>query len=471
MKQGKVKSRLVVDAKQSKVSAATKKFERTTLPRGLDAIFDALDVSAVAEREGRSMEDLEYFIADYRDAFMIVPNNPRERRWFVIFFRGRYYVFLVTVQGSRIAPLTFARVIALVTRLTQGTVGTRTCRLNCYVDDPLMAICAPAAERDLAIGMVLLIWSALGLPLSLNKAKRGTDMTWTSIRLGPSPRGVHVSVKEEIVEDAAGMTLAFLTRNLITKKELRQYVGKLTHIASFIIVMRPFITDLNGALYSVHGKAPQGCVFQKQIVHVLAWMKDFFCGTAGTLERTYELDAYLGRGAKIVLELDASPWGLGGVLVEDGIVQTWFASPISTEELQILGLTLGDCAAQQAMEALALLVALRAWHARWRSLRPLIRVRSDSISALTIALKMKTKGVAPGIIAREMALDIADACYQPSVAEHVPGDHNVIPDMLSRKFQPGAKYVVPPLLLEVPETHLPLRGREFYRSLAVPPTA
>ena len=296
-------------------------------------------------------------------------------------------------------------------------------------------------------------------------------MTWTSIHLGPVPRGVHVSVKEEIVEDAAGITLAFLTRNLITKKELRQYVGKLTHIASFIIVMRPFLTELNGALYSVHGTAPSGCVWQKQIVHVLTWMRAFFSGVEGTLERVYELDAYLGRGTKIVLELDASPWGLGGVLVEDGIVKTWFASAISTEELSLLGLTLGDCASQQAMEALALLVALRAWHSRWRSLRPLIRVRSDSISALTIALKMKTKGLAPGIIAREMALDIADACYRPSIAEHVPGDHNVIPDMLSRKFQPGAIYKVPPLLQDVPETRLPVRGREFYRSIAVPPTA
>ena len=54
---------------------------------------------------------------------------------------------------------------------------------------------------------------------------------------------------------------------------------------------------------------------------------------------------------------------------------------------------------------------------------------------------MKTKGLAPGIIAREMALDIADAGYRPSIAEHVPGDHNVIPDMLSRKFQPGALYI------------------------------
>ena len=149
---------------------------------------------------------------------------------------------------------------------------------------------------------------------------------------------------------------------------------------------------------------------------------------------------------------------------------SWFASPLSSEELTLLGLQLGDCAAQQAVEALVLLVALRIWHPRWCKLRPLIRVRSDSISALTIALKLKTKGSAPGIIARELALDIAQACYQPAIAEHAPGDHNVVPDMLSRKFQPGVSFRVPPLLALVPETILPMRGREYYRSLRIPPT-
>ena len=46
-----------------------------------------------------------------------------------------------------------------------------------------------------------------------------------------------------------------------------------------------------------------------------------------------------------------------------------------------------------------------------------------------------------GIIAREIALDIAHAEYAPHIAEHVAGVDNVISDMLSRRCAPGHDYV------------------------------
>jgi len=118
------------------------------------------------------------------------------------------------------------------------------------------------------------------------------------------------------------------------------------------------------------------------------------------------------------MDLDASPWGIGGYLTEDGSIVSWFSSSLSAAERAALGISLGDCAAQQTVEALAALVALRSWSKRWLGLQPTIRVRSDSVSALTIVLKLKTKGKGPGIIARDMALDIAEGCYQPLIAEH-----------------------------------------------------
>ena len=145
-----------------------------------------------------------------------------------------------------------------------------TTRINIYVDDPIVAICAPRGDRDLTIGMILLMWSALGLPLSLGKAVSGREVTWTSIHLQPAVRGVHVQVKQEIVDDASASTTDFLSRNIVSKKELRKYVGQLTHIASFIAVMKPFLGDLYAAVYSVHGNAPAGCIWQRQIAHVLA---------------------------------------------------------------------------------------------------------------------------------------------------------------------------------------------------------
>ena len=62
---------MVVDSKQSKVSRATRKYERTALPRVLDVVQDGLTLLDIAEwlRSIGQEAELEYVIADFRDAF------------------------------------------------------------------------------------------------------------------------------------------------------------------------------------------------------------------------------------------------------------------------------------------------------------------------------------------------------------------------------------------------------------------
>jgi hypothetical protein len=261
-----------------------------------------------------------------------------------------------------------------------------------------------------------------------------------------------------------------LAKNVIALKDLKSLTGKLTHCASLVLTMRPFLTELYAALYAERTNAPKGCIWLKQTEDALLWIRAFLAGTPGKLERTYYLSAYLGTGPQVTLELDASPWGLGGVLIIDSQPKSWFASALATEELVILGITLGESSAQQTVEALAALVALRAWKHHWQNSRATVRVRSDSVSALVLALKLKTRGRGPGVIAKEIALDIAEAQYQPHVAEHVPGIHNIVPDALSRKFQPHQKYIVPDILMGVEELLLPPRGRNYFKSTRGPPT-
>ena len=92
-------------------------------------------------------------------------------------------------------------------------------------------------------------------------------------------------------------------------------------------------------------------------------------------------------------------------------------------------------------------------------------MKSDSISALTLAVYAQARGLGPAVVAREMALDIAESVYRPDVCAHLPGVMNVIADALSRKFVPGTKFAVPSLLREVPETTIPPRGRSWWRTL------
>ncbi len=69
------------------------------------------------------------------------------------------------------------------------------------------------------------------------------------------------------------------------------------------------------------------------------------------------------------------------------------------------------------------------------------------------------------MVARELALDMAECCYRPQVCAHTPGVANVLPDLLSRLQQPGKQASLPTFLLHIPDTQLPARTGEFYRAV------
>ena len=151
----------------------------------------------------------------------------------------------------------------------------------------------------------------------------------------------------------------------------------------------------------------------------------------------------------------------------DGCIIHWFASALSEAEMKVLDLKIGDAAAQQAVEALAVLVAVRAWKTHWEQHRAKLRVRSDSISALVLVLRLKTTGKAAGIIAREIALEMATAPWPAVAAEHIPGISNEICDCLSRLFAPNPK-PMPAALEGIAETKVPARDAAYFVTMKPP---
>ena len=115
--------------------------------------------------------------------------------------------------------------------------------------------------------------------------------------------------------------------------------------------------------------------------------------------------------------------------------------------------------------AYCLLVALREWAPHWRNKRIRLRLRTDNIAALTTLVRMQPHSSALGLIARELALDIATTAYAPDEAVHIPGLANKAADILSRLYGPSP----PPLPDYLPE-HLchrcSPRPRGWWRSLA-----
>ena len=167
------------------------------------------------------------------------------------------------------------------------------------------------------------------------------------------------------------------------------------------------------------------------------------------------------------LVVDASPWGLGGVLVVDGAIVSYFSSELSEEDFRRFNYERGSHEGQQAWESLGALVALRLYKDRWLHHRVRLTIRGDSVAMLTLVIKMRppTSSPALGLISREIALDVAEGVYSPDVVCHTPGMANIYPDMLSREFEPGAPFVLPAALSRVPRIEVPVRSESFYRTL------
>ena len=172
--------------------------------------------------------------------------------------------------------------------------------------------------------------------------------------------------------------------------------------------------------------------------------------------------------SQLTLTVDASPWGFGGVFCQCGTAKELFSEAVSAEDQDILSVTVGSPDGQQVLEAMALLIALRTWRPRWIHARAAVAIRGDNVTMLTMIAKLKSRGGALSVIAREIALEVAAAAYRPFLVEHVPGVANGVADALSRKAQPGKVWTLPAALSAAVRVEVPRRGRSWYRAL-VPP--
>ena len=77
-----------------------------------------------------------------------------------------------------------------------------------------------------------------------------------------------------------------------------------------------------------------------------------------------------------------------------------------------------------------------------------------------------SKGGGAALIARELALDIAQGAYTPGDAVHVPGVANVLCDALSRLYAPSEhRKSMPEMCAALPRTAAADRGVGFWRTL------
>ena len=147
------KTIIIVDSQKSKTASASRRIHKSNLPRVTGAAKGALGLlrdPVTGECADLNGVELWFLIADVTDAFWLVPLRKSGCRYVVIKFRGLFYVFLRTAQGSRGAPLSWSVIVSLLARVVQSlfcSKGTQTARLQVYVDDPLLALRGTANQR------------------------------------------------------------------------------------------------------------------------------------------------------------------------------------------------------------------------------------------------------------------------------------------------------------------------------------
>ena len=92
-------------------------------------------------------------------------------------------------------------------------------------------------------------------------------------------------------------------------------------------------------------------------------------------------------------------------------------------------------------------------------------LRTDNVAALTTLVKLQPHSSTLGIIARELALDIATSSFSPDEAIHIPGIANRAADYLSRICDPSAS-ASPPAYLDPQRRHTcEVRTVSWWRSV------
>ena len=257
---------------------------------------------------------------------------------------------------------------------------------------------------------------------------------------------------------------------MLPVKAVRSFVGRANHAAGLLLVLRPFLHSIWGAIFGDNGGAPPNTIWRKQIAHALSWLQAFFDGERNGLERNFTLQELNASGPQWEIGTDASPWGMGGWLSCDGEVVKYFACPVTEEDLTTFSLERGSCVGQQILKGLAILIALRIWNDGDDAKVLRLNVRGDNVGALMLLIKMRPTSVHQAIIARELAVITAKAAFPPTVS-HTPGVAHKLADGLSRVEDPKHKdssILQHPALRCATGTDVPTRTASWYRTLRDP---
>ena len=470
----KVKYRLIWDLRESSVNTVVNMGERIILPRISDFVDDLLRLLAFLE----TGETISLVAVDFQDAFHNVPAGS-DKRFTCSAFGNKLICFEVLVFGAKSSPTVWGRYAAFYGRSSAAILGNfKKAGLQVYVDDPALALVGSWEGRVRLLSRALLWAAVLGFPIAWDKAYAGNSIVWggaqISLGTGDEQGTVIVTIPEEKLQTLQDEVKKVGSLSVVSRKRIRSLAGSLSFLAGLISYLRAFLSPL-WAVCSANETSDGKRLFLRarsrqlrSLIHVtrirkgLQWIEAFLSGEICKkgLRRVYRP---VSLDNTSYLAVDASPWGMGGILVLNGSLHRYFKSDITSHDLSKFRATVGESAWNTVWEALALLIAFRLWLPLFPT-NVVVRCKSDSRAALGAILKLSTASRSLQPIVREIALDMAQGVYNVQLFQHIPGFTNVLPDALSRLSAPGeAGKPFPSRLQSIQESETPVRDSSFWR--------
>ena len=437
---GTKKLRLIIDMRRSQVNAHARVHERIVLPRIVDMLTDALAIQAGA----RTDDDLDMIVLDWADAFHSMGVAPSEfAHQIVKGFNGEFIGYETVLFGGAGSPTVWGRAAAFLGRSGQALFSATEVRLQVYVDDPWSIWLGDPNTRARNFGYLLLWWRVLGPPVSWKKIQVGKQVKWIGIHISILNGGIDLEMDPDFLDDLVKDIVECSGAAPIPAAKLRRVAGKAEWAAGLI----PYLKSMVSPLWAALADAPFETIGANRVAHSLRWLLAFFRGRRGTMTRHFRHDDAHAAG-QVVIDVDASPWGFGGVIYVNGAPHEYFSDPISQEDVDRFGITVGSPKDQALLETIALLIAVRLWKVIILRQVWTVTVRTDSTAAMGAACRLRSPDPRMNTVIREMALDLAEGLYELDFFEHVAGVLNELPDVLSRWAQPGVGETVPRALAQ-----------------------
>ena len=210
---------------------------------------------------------------------------------------------------------------------------------------------------------------------------------------------VKASLSYSFIKALEGDVAACMDRPLVKMVILRQIIGRATWAFGLVPMLRPVLAlhwavlaemaadaeRIDSKQKPVHCKVVgrEAAVQVTRILPELLWIRAIMRRAIGRGDLSRSVDARIyGAGHSIRITTDASPWGIGATLEQDGEFVAYLYDDIQDDDIKRLKITVGSSSAQGTCEALALLVAIRTWLPCWSEGRTKATTRSDSLSAL-----------------------------------------------------------------------------------------